>query len=125
VARHGLRPLSLETLVGGSWAFTDNSMGGWGVLGAAAPAAAAAAAPAAAGGARLEVGVLMSTIKLRQAGARGPIRRRRGEGGTLTGSAQNSGRLQASDRDVQSNCGADLGILGQPCGIRVVCAARA
>ena len=79
MARHGLRPLSLEALVGGSWAFTDNSMGGWGVLGAAAPAAAAA------GGARLEVGVLMSTIKLRQAGARGPIRRRRCEGGTLTG----------------------------------------
>eukprot|EP01052_Picozoa_sp_SAG31_P017789 SAG31_NODE_1232_length_9211_cov_31.167581_3_plen_116_part_00 len=32
VAKHGLRPLSLDTIVGGSWEFTDNSMGGWGVV---------------------------------------------------------------------------------------------
>eukprot|EP01050_Picozoa_sp_SAG11_P016099 SAG11_NODE_2156_length_3734_cov_22.964787_4_plen_171_part_00 len=65
VAKHQLRPLSLETLVGGSWAFTDNSMGGWGVV---APEAAGAGEPAAADS-KLEIGVLMSTIKLRQAGA--------------------------------------------------------
>lgn len=45
--------------VGGSWSFTDNSMGGWGVVtpeDGGEPAS------------KLEVGVMMSTIKLRQAG---------------------------------------------------------
>lgn len=56
VEKYRLQKLRLRELVGDSWRFTDNSMGGWG-----------AAAP----GSRpdqLSVGVLMSTIKLMQAG---------------------------------------------------------
>jgi hypothetical protein len=72
VAKHNLQALSLDELVGGSWEFTDNSMGGWGVVQqneaedqqATTAAAAAAAAPS-----ELKIGVLLSTIKLMQAGA--------------------------------------------------------
>ena len=58
VNKHNLQNLSLDDLVGGSWEFTDNSLGGWGVVQQdQAPAS------------ELKVGVLLSTIKLMQAGA--------------------------------------------------------
>eukprot|EP01047_Picozoa_sp_COSAG01_P036474 COSAG01_NODE_2850_length_6977_cov_8.906077_4_plen_408_part_00 len=57
VEKYRLRQLSLRDLVGDSWGFTDNSMGGWGVV-----------APDSSSPDHLSIGVLLSTIKLMQAG---------------------------------------------------------
>lgn len=62
VAKHNLQKLSLDDLVGSSWQFTDNSLGGWGVL--SAGSSSEESAPS-----ELKVGVLLSTIKLMRAGA--------------------------------------------------------
>ena len=62
VAKHNLQKLSLDDLVGSSWEFTDNSLGGWGVVERQDQESADSA--------ELKVGVLLSTIKLMQAGAR-------------------------------------------------------
>ena len=63
MAKHNLQKLSLDDLVGSSWQFTDNSLGGWGVVSAASGSEDPAPS-------ELKVGVLLSTIKLMQAGTR-------------------------------------------------------
>lgn len=67
MAKHNLQNLSLDDLVGSSWEFTDNSLGGWGVVQQhqALGAGLSGEAPTPS---ELKVGVLLSTIKLMQAG---------------------------------------------------------